>query len=166
MHVAPTSYQLTILGLGIQHLHDVADQVRQLHVHLDLLLVLLNLLPLAAALVGDALQVAAHDADVVVDEVDALPQLGGRHVLRLVRELGVQGGLGGILLGLWGSLVAVLGLLLGGRGGGRGLARVVLVLVAVSPAAAAGTAGGVVPAAPDVGSLEVVVVVTHRWLLL
>ena len=114
---------------------------------------------------GDALQVAAHDADVVVDEVDALPQLGGRHVPRLVRELGVQGGLGGILLGLWGSLLAVLGLLLGGRGGGRGLARVVLVLVAVSPAAA-GTAGGVVPAAPDVGSLEVVVVVTHRWLLL
>lgn len=166
MHVAPTSYQLTVLGLGIQYLHDVADQVRQLHVHLDLLLVLLNLLPLAAALVGDALQVAAHDADVVVDEVDALPQLCRRHVLRLVRELGVQGGLGGILLGLWGSLVAVLGLLLGGRGGGRGLARVVLVLVAVSPAAAAGTAGGVVPAAPDVGSLEVVVVVTHRWLLL
>lgn len=164
MHVAPTSYQLTVLGLGIQHLHDVADQVRQLHVHLDLLLVLLDLLPLAAALVGDALQVAAHDADVVVDEVDALPQLGGRHVPRLVRELGVQGGLGGILLGLWGSLVGV-GLLLGGRGGGRGLARVVLVLVAVSPAAA-GAAGGVVPAAPDVGSLEVVVAVTHRWLLL
>ena len=164
MHVAPTSYQLTVLGLGIQHLHDVSDQVRQLHVHLDLLLVLLDLLPLAAALVGDALQVAAHDADVVVDEVDALPQLGGRHVPRLVRELGVQGGLGGILLGLWGSLVGV-GLLLGGRGGGRGLARVVLVLVAVSPAAA-GAAGGVVPAAPDVGSLEVVVVVTHRWLLL
>ena len=164
MHVAPTSYQLTVLGLGIQYLHDVADQVRQLHVHLDLLLVLLNLLPLAAALVGDALQVAAHDADVVVDEVDALPQLCRRHVLCLVRELGVQGGLGGILLGLWGSLVGV-GLLLGGRGGGRGLARVVLVLVAVSPSAA-GAAGGVVPAAPDVGSLEVVVVVTHRWLLL
>ena len=90
MHVAPTSYQLTVLGLGIQHLHDVPDQVRQLLVHLDLLLVLLDLLPLAAALVGDALQVAAHDADVVVDEVDALPQLGGRHVPRLVLELGVS----------------------------------------------------------------------------
>ena len=154
------STQLTILGLRIENLDDVSDQIRQLLVHLDLLLVLLDPLPLAPTLVGDALQVAAHDANVVVEEVDALPELGGRHVAGLVLQFGVEGRLGGILLG---GLV-VLGLFGtaaggGGRRGGRGLALVV-VLLSSAAVAGAGFAGSVA-ASPDVGSLEVVVVVAH-----
>ena len=167
IYAAPASFfgpkGLTILGLRIKNLDNVADQIRQLLVDLDLLLVLLDPLPLAPTLVGDALQIAAHDATVVVEEVEALPELGGRHVAGLVLQFGVEGRLGGILLG---GLV-VLGLFGtaaggGGRRGGRGLALVV-VLPSSAVIAGAGFAG--VAASPDVGSLEVVVVVAHGCVL-
>lgn len=168
IYAVPASFfvqeQLTILGLRIEDLHDVADQIRQLLVDLDLLLVLLDSLPLAPTLVGDALQIAAHDANVVVEEVDALPQLGGRHVTGLVLQFGVEGRLGGILLGglvvlgLFGTAIAGGG----GRRGGSGLALVV-VLPSAAVIAGAGFAG--VAASPDVGSLEVVVVVAHGCVL-
>mmetsp|Transcript_18578 Transcript_18578/g.53053 ORF Transcript_18578/g.53053 Transcript_18578/m.53053 type:complete len:395 (+) Transcript_18578:636-1820(+) len=76
--------QHAILSVRLQDLDDVGHQVRQLLVELDLFLVLANPLPLASGFVRDALHVGLHDADVVVDEVGALPQLPDAHVPSLV----------------------------------------------------------------------------------
>ena len=57
-----------VLRVLVQHLHDVAHEIRQLLVELDLVEVLLDLVLLVEGLVVDALDVGPHYAAVVLEQ--------------------------------------------------------------------------------------------------
>mmetsp|Transcript_21900 Transcript_21900/g.44670 ORF Transcript_21900/g.44670 Transcript_21900/m.44670 type:complete len:262 (+) Transcript_21900:879-1664(+) len=146
-------FQESVLRLGLQHLHDVPHQIGQLLIQFDLLDVLADPLPLGPALVLDALDVGAHDANVVVDEVDSLAEFGGGHgggfvvedVLFFFGGFGFFGGGGGGGCGV------------GGRRGGVGFVIGVIVVVVVV------WVFGAASIAPDVGSFEIVVAAHGGW---
>eukprot|EP00983_Pelagomonas_calceolata_P045129 1139574-Pelagomonas_calceolata.AAC.5 len=73
---------LIALGLHVQHLHDIGHQVRELVVHFDLLLVLLDLQPQPALLQAQARGLVLQHAVLVVQEPGALRDRLGGHACR------------------------------------------------------------------------------------
>mmetsp|Transcript_16790 Transcript_16790/g.40142 ORF Transcript_16790/g.40142 Transcript_16790/m.40142 type:complete len:433 (-) Transcript_16790:29-1327(-) len=133
-----------VLRLRLENLHDISHEVRKLLVQFDLLDVLPDALPLPPALVLDPLDVAAEYADFVVDELDALAELGRGHGRRLVVDHV-------LVLVLRGRVVVVPFGLFAGRAAAAGCGLVVFVAARIAAAAA-----GVVGVSPDIGSLEVI----------
>jgi hypothetical protein len=74
----------TIFGIGFQNLHDIGYQVRQLLVELDFFLIVTDAITLGPRFVRNALNVRLHDANVIVEKMDALTELSNAHVTRLV----------------------------------------------------------------------------------
>jgi hypothetical protein len=77
---------LLLLGLDVQHLHDVADEVRQLVVQLDLLLVLLDFFAHAVLVQRQPRGLVLEHADLVLQQPRALADRVRRHVLKLLGQ--------------------------------------------------------------------------------
>ena len=78
---------LLVLGVDVQDLDDVGDEVGQGLVLLDLLLVLLDRLVLGLELVLESPQLRPHNPNLVVEETSPGLDIRGAHVEDLVRQI-------------------------------------------------------------------------------
>jgi hypothetical protein len=72
--------KLTILSIWFQYFHNIRHKIWQLLIELYLFLIFSNPISLSPRFVGDSLHVGFHDTDIIVQEMNALPQFTNTHV--------------------------------------------------------------------------------------
>ena len=63
----------TVFSIRLQYFHNVSDKIWKLFVELDFFLIVSNSLSLPSRFMRNTLDIRLHDADIVVEQVNALP---------------------------------------------------------------------------------------------